>query len=167
MSSFLLGVIIWGIIFVIWYVRTYPGRKPKWFPTLDFDFTKLKPQKPGRMPKAKDAGGSQEYKSLVHEIETICAKDNFGSSDAATMVEAIKKLMDIEPATGQIWEAYGLDCLESAKITCDDCKIPVTKTIKKTGIRIRCSQCEKWLALRNSKIMIFDPSRADLEDWEK
>lgn len=83
------------------------------------------------------------------------------------MVDAVKKIVEIETSSGQIWEAYALDSLETAEIICDMCKIPVQKTIKKTGVKIICPKCQKWLALRNSKVMIFDPSRADLEDWEK
>ena len=93
--------------------------------------------------------------------------DSFGSADAAGMVEAVKRLMEIEPSSGQIWEAYALDSLESAQISCDDCRVPVEKTVKKTGIKFQCGKCGKWLALRNSKVTIIDPSRAGLEDWEK
>lgn len=83
------------------------------------------------------------------------------------MVQAVTKLLEIEPSSGQIWEAYALDSLESAEIICDDCKIPVDKIIKKTGIRIQCEKCGKWLALKNSKVTIIDPNRPDLEEWEK
>jgi Zn finger protein HypA/HybF involved in hydrogenase expression len=83
------------------------------------------------------------------------------------MVHAVQKLNEIEPPSGQIWEAYALDSLETAKITCDDCRVPVAKTVKKTGVKIQCPKCLKWLALKNSKVTIIDPSRTDLEDWEK
>jgi Zn finger protein HypA/HybF involved in hydrogenase expression len=83
------------------------------------------------------------------------------------MVDAVKQLMEKEPASGQIWEAYALDSLETAEIACDDCRIPVEKTVRKTGVRIQCKKCGKWLALKNSKVTIINPSRAELEEWEK
>jgi len=79
----------------------------------------------------------------------------------------VKKLNEIEPPSGQIWEAYALDSLETANITCDECRVKVKKTVKKTGVKIQCPKCLKWLALKNSKVTIIDPSRTDLEDWEK
>ena len=115
--------------------------------------------------KAATAYG--DYKSLVEQVEFICSKERFSSSDAAAMVEAVKHLMELEPGSGQIWEAYALDSLESATITCDECKIPVEKTVKKTGVKISCKKCGRWLALKNSKVTVLDPSRADIEDWEK
>ena len=124
-----------------------------------------KKKKPAlRRPTVTHSG---DFKSLVETVETICARDGFGSTDAATMVHAVKKLMEIEPASGQIWEAYALDSLETANILCDHCKTPVEKTIKKTGVKISCNKCGKWLALKNSKVTIIDPSRHGLEDWEK
>ena len=109
----------------------------------------------------------RDYKSLVETVESICAKEQFSSSDAATMVEAVKHLMEMEPASGQIWEAYALDSLETAVITCEDCRLPVEKTVKKTGVKIYCKKCGKWLALKNSKVTVIDPGRGDFEDWEK
>jgi hypothetical protein len=82
-------------------------------------------------------------------------------------VQAVKRIMEIEPSSGQIWEAFALDSLETAQITCDDCRIPVDKIVKKTGVRIQCAKCGKWLVLKNSKVTIIDPNRPDLEDWEK
>lgn len=167
MLETLIGVLIWVIIFCVWYVRTYPERfknlihpgklKIKWWPKKNV----------GNPRPRVDPKRSKDFKSLVENIESICAMDRFGSSDAATMVEAVKHLILIEPASGQIWEAYALDCLESAVIICDDCRIPVQKSIKKTGIKISCEKCGKWLALKNSKVTVLDPSRQDLEDWER
>ncbi|MGB9616943.1 MAG: hypothetical protein ACPL7J_06430, partial [Desulfomonilaceae bacterium] len=94
------------IIFVVWYLRTYPEKlkalrakvsapgKPqqmKWF-------------REKRSPRRPDAQ-SKRYKALVETVEKTCAKDRFSASDAAAMVEAVKQLMEIEPASGQIWEA--------------------------------------------------------------
>ena len=110
---------------------------------------------------------AHDYRKLVGTIESTSALDSFSASDAAAMVEAVKRLLEIESSSGQIWEAYVLDSLESAEIVCDDCRIPVEKIIKKTGVKIQCKKCGKWLALRNSKVTIIDPSRVDLEDWEK
>ena len=84
------------------------------------------------------------------------------ASDAASLVEAVRLLTEIEPASGQIWEAYALDSLESAEIICDQCRIKVDKTVKKTGVRIQCTKCGKWLGLKNSKVTVIDPSRPDL-----
>jgi hypothetical protein len=89
-----------------------------------------------------------------------------GSSDAAAMVLAVKDLMEIEPASGQIWEALALDALESAEIVCDDCRIPVERIVKRTGVKIKCGKCRKWIALKNSKVTVIDPKRPDLEEWE-
>jgi hypothetical protein len=163
----LIGITIWVIIFIIWYCRTYPEKVRNILPVRGFDLGKLRKPKvpnPKITPIRRSVG---DFKSLVETVESICAKDSFGSSDAATMVEAVKRLNTIEPSSGQIWEAYALDSLESAAITCDDCHIPVEKTIKKTGVRIQCRGCGKWLALKNSKVTVIDPSRPDLEDWEK
>lgn len=163
----LIGIAIWVIIFIVWYCRTYPE---KWkglvrSRSVNIRWPRKKPAVQVRQPSTSRA--TQDFKRLVETIESTCALDSFGSSDAAGMVEAVKRLMEMEPSSGQIWEAYALDSLESAQISCDDCRIPVDKTIKKTGIKIQCKKCGKWLALRNSKVTVLDPSRADLEDWEK
>ena len=164
--EFLIGIGIWVIIFVIWYVRTYPEKFKGLIPSAGIKIPWPRRKKPvPRHPSGAKAAG--DFRALVETIESICALDKFGSSDAATMVAAVKKLLEVEPSSGQIWEAYALDSLEGAQIVCDDCRIPVKKTIKKTGVRIYCTQCGKWLALKNSKVMIIDPNRPDLEDWEK
>lgn len=164
----ILGIAIWVIIFLIWYVRTYPekvrgifhyqSRKPS---------SRLQQRPKGVRNTAASGSSRKDFKSLVEVVEHICAKDRFLGSDAASMVEGVKHLLEMEPASGQIWEAYALDSLETAEIVCDDCRIPVSKTIKKTGVKISCRKCGKWLALKNSKVTLIDPSRADLEDWEK
>lgn len=164
----IIGVGIWVLIFLVWYIRTYPQK-------LDGLKSRIKPVRSSKPPAArrqetkKDYRASHEkdFRHLVETIEKTCAHDKFLASDAASMVLAVKKLLEIEPASGQIWEAYALDSLETAQIVCDDCRIPVTKVVKKTGVRIECRKCKKWLALRNSKVMILDPSRSDVEDWEK
>jgi hypothetical protein len=163
---FLAACVMWGIIYAVWYWRNYPDRirtklglnniGAKW------SFKRRKPT-----PRRPAASYPSDFRALVETVETICARDSFGSSDAATMVQAVKRLMEIEPASGQIWEAYALDSLETARISCDHCNTPVEKTIKKTGIKISCKKCGKWLALKNSKVTIIDPSRIGLEDWEK
>jgi hypothetical protein len=166
MYSILLGILIWGIVYVVWYWKTYPDRLKIKFPAprigKRWSFKRRKPA-----PRRPTVAYSNDFKSLVETVETICARDSFGSTDAATMVQAVKKLMEIEPASGQIWEAYALDSLETARISCDHCDAPVEKTIKKTGIKIACKKCGKWLALKNSKVTIIDPNRLGLEDWEK
>jgi len=164
----IIGVGIWVVIFLVWYVRTYPqkfgGLKSRIRPT-----PPPRPANTRRQENKKDYRTSHEkdFRQLVETIEKTCAHDKFFASDAASMVLAVKKLLEIEPASGQIWEAYALDSLETAQIVCDDCRIPVTKVVKKTGVRLECRKCRKWLALRNSKVMILDPSRSDVEDWEK
>jgi len=65
-----------------------------------------------------------------------------------------------------LWEALALDSLENAQIICDDCRIPVEKVVRKTGVKIQCSNCKKWLALKNSKVTVIDPRRSGSEDWE-
>ena len=163
----LIGITVWVIIFLVWYFKTYPDKIKGIIPIHQL---KIKlPRMKRAMPSTKRPfhGRQSDFKSLVEIVESVCAKDHIVASDAAAMVEAVKKLMEIEPSSGQIWEAYALDSLESAEITCDDCGIRVEKTVKKTGIKILCRKCEKWLALKNSKVMIIDPSRHDLEDWEK
>jgi hypothetical protein len=163
----LIGISIWVIIFMVWYCRTYPEKWKGLVHThaLNIKWPRKKPAVHVRPPV--NSRSTKDFKKLVETIESTCAMDSFGSADAAGMVEAVKRLMEIEPSSGQIWEAYALDSLESAQISCDDCRIPVEKTIKKTGIKIQCGKCGKWLALRNSKVTIIDPSRAGLEDWEK
>jgi hypothetical protein len=161
----IIGIAIWVIIFVVWYIRTYPAKLGGMNP---FAGTKIKWQrKKTASVKAPRAAASNNFKSLVETVESICVLDKFGSSDAATLVDATKELMELEPSSGQIWEAYALDSLESAEITCDHCGVVLNKTVKKTGVRISCAKCGKWLALKNSKVTVIDPSRADLEDWEK
>lgn len=166
MYSFLVGCIIWGIVFAIWSWRKYPDRVKIKFPSKNIGLRWFVKKK-GSALRRPAVSHSDDFKSLVETVETICARDSFGSTDAATMVHAAKKLMEIEPASGQIWEAYALDSLETASISCDHCKVPVQKTIRKTGIKIACDKCGKWLALKNSKVTVIDPSRHGLEDWEK
>lgn len=167
MLETLIGALIWVIIFCVWYVRTYPDRFKNVISPEKFQMLRWPRKKVVNPAPRVDPSKSKDFKSLVESIELICAMDRFGSSDAATMVEAVKHLILIEPASGQIWEAYALDCLESAGIICDDCRIPVQKNIKKTGIKISCKKCGKWLALKNSKVTVIDPSRQDLEEWER
>ncbi|MBI5251629.1 MAG: hypothetical protein HY912_19225 [Desulfomonile tiedjei] len=163
----LIGITIWVIVFLVWYFKTYPDKIKSIAPIHNFKMKWPRVKRPAPSIKRHPNGRQSDFKHLVETIESVCARDRFGASDAAAMVEAVKKLMEIEPSSGQIWEAYALDSLESAEITCDDCGTPVEKTVKKTGIKIHCRKCEKWLALKNSKVMIIDPSRRDLEDWEK
>lgn len=110
----------------------------------------------------KPVKSSKEYKGLVEIVENICARDRFGSSDAASMVLAVKKLLAIEKSSGQIWEAYALDALETAEIWCDDCKRQVKKVISKSGMRIECPHCDQWLELKNSKVAILDLPRKNV-----
>jgi len=163
----LIGITIWVVIFLVWYWRNYPDKVKSILPIHKMNFGNLRKPKMASTKATTSRRSARDFKALVETVESICAKDSFGSSDAATMVAAVKQIMEIEPSSGQIWEAYVLDSLESAAITCDDCRIPVEKTIKKTGVRIHCRQCGKWLALKNSKVTVIDPSRPDLEDWEK
>lgn len=162
----LIGIGVWVVIFFVWYFRTYPEKLKKYVsvrgPLLKW------PRRKRSAPTKPDpsVNNSKDYKTLVETVESIAAKDRIGSSDAASMVHAVRSLMEIEPASGQIWEAYALDSLESALIVCDECRVPVEKTIKKTGVRIHCPRCQKWLALKNSKVTVIDPNRPDLEDWE-
>ena len=165
-----IGIGIWVTIFLVWYLRNYPERLQRINPLRG-----VKVKWP-RMPKKRNnrkhkrtfkATSPKDYKRLVEIVETISSRDAFLASDAAAMVEAVHTISEIEPATGQIWEAFSLNALEDAEITCDDCRIPVQKTIKKTGVKIECPSCGKWLALRNSKVTIIDPHRSDLEEWEK
>lgn len=173
----LVGIAIWAVIFLVWYVRTYPEKfrslnivrdmKGKWAHKRKGRRTQRRPAsepQPGQRlrPKAK-----KDFKTLVETVEAVSERDRMDSSDAAAMVAAVKELMEIEPASGQLWEALALDSLETAEIVCDECRIPVRKTVKKTGVKIQCDKCRRWLALRNSKVTIIDPKRADVEDWEK
>lgn len=164
----IIGIAIWVIIFLVWYVRTYPD-KFKSLAHYRFKWPGSRPQqRPSTNRKPKFSTHSRKnFNSLVELVEKTCAKDRFLASDAASMVEAVKQLMEMEPASGQIWEAYALDSMETAEIVCDDCRILVAKTVKKTGVKIFCKKCGKWLALKNSKVTLIDPSRADREDWEK
>jgi hypothetical protein len=161
----LIGIAIWVVIFIVWYVRTYPDRVKSVIRARGINFKW--PRKRKVVLNAPKVVDNRDFKKLVEAIESVCARDKFGSTDAATMVQAVKRLMEIEPSSGQIWEAYALDSLETAQITCDDCRVPVDKIVKKTGVRIQCSKCGKWLVLKNSKVTIIDPNRPDLEDWEK
>lgn len=162
----LIGVGIWIVIFLIWYIRSYPEKFKASFRMqalkIRWPLVKRKGTRPKPMPSA-----SSDFKSLVETVEGICSREKFMASDAATLAEAVKRLVEIESASGQIWEAYALDSLETAQIICDDCRIPVGKTVKKTGVRIQCPKCKKWLAMKNSKVTVIDPSRRDLEEWEK
>jgi len=160
-----IGIAIWVAIFIVWYFRNYPEKFRGILPVHRFTFRW--PRKRKAASPVERTAASKNFKGLVLSIETLCALDRFDASDAAAMVEAVKQLLEMEPGSGQIWEAYALDSLEHAEIVCDDCKIPVEKTIKKTGVKIRCPSCSKWLALKNSKVSVLDPHRADVEDWEK
>ncbi len=164
--EFIIGVGIWVIIFVAWYLKTYPERFKGLVPIHSILAKWGRRRKTVRVKPVVNSGAQKDYRALVETVESICARDRLGSSDAASMVQAAQRLMEIEPSSGQIWEAYALDSLESALITCDDCRVPVEKTVKKTGVRIACPKCGKWLALKNSKVTVIDPNRADLEDWE-
>ena len=163
----LIAIAIWVGIFLVWYIKNYPENLKK---ALGIHGTALKWPRRKKTVAVRSRSSripGKDYKSLVETVESIAARDRMGSSDAASMVHAVKDLLEIEPATGQIWEAYALDSLETAIITCDECRVAVEKTIKKTGVRIRCPKCEKWLALKNSKVTVIDPNRPDLEDWEQ
>lgn len=162
----LIGILIWIAIGAVWYVRTYPERfgNLKLVPRFNFKWPQRK--KRTRFQDVGKKATKHDYMKLVKTVEAISAMEKYGSSDAADMVEAVKKLMEIEPASGQVWEAFALDSLETADITCDDCKIPVDKIVRKTGVKILCTKCMKWLALKNSKVTVIDPNRPDLEEWE-
>lgn len=165
----LIGLGIWVVIFIVWYCRNYPDRVRRLVPIPKFKFAwprREKKKKKPSIPKPKPRSRAN-YKGLVEKVESISSRDEFSASDAATMVEAVKELMTLEPSSGQVWEAFALDALETAEIRCDTCKTPVKKTVKKTGVKIECPKCQKWLALRNSKVTIIDPNRVDLEQWEK
>jgi hypothetical protein len=164
METFI-GIAIWVVIFVVWYVKNYPEKFRGMLSAYKTLFKR--PRRPNAVSRPMRSMPSINFKGLVESIETTCAMDRFNASDAAAMVEAVKQIMEMEPGSGQIWEAYALDSLESAEIICDDCKVPVDKMIKKTGLKIQCRNCGKWLALKNSKVTILDPHRSDIEDWEK
>lgn len=161
-----IGLGIWVLIFIVWWVRNYPDRIKKIFGVKKINLPKFKWPKRNAKVERSTRRKQENYKDLVHKVEAIGAKDRFDASEAATLVEAVIRLNEIEPASGQIWEAYALDALERASIFCDDCSNEVEKTVRKTGVRIQCSKCNKWLALRNSKVTVIDPNRADLEEWE-
>ncbi len=161
----LIGIGIWVLIFVVWYVRNYPERFRKLFPAGKPKIRWPSRKKPAGRTIRRTFSGT-DFKSLVETVEIICAKEKYSASDAATMVDAVKRLLTIEPPSGQVWEAYALDSLETAEIVCDDCGIAVQKMVRKTGVKIRCPQCNKWLALKNSKVTVIDPNRSDRDDWE-
>jgi hypothetical protein len=162
----LIGVGIWVLIFAVWFARTYPDKIKSGLGVRRPRLPKIKAPRPKKTSTGARRKKGSNYKDLVHKVETICAKDSLEASDAATLVESVMLLNEIEPASAQIWEAYALDTLERARIICDDCGLDVEKTVRKTGIRIQCVKCKKWLALRNSKVTVIDPHRADLEEWE-
>lgn len=165
----IIGIGIWVAIFLVWYARNYPGslRLPVSLSAFSWPRKKTRNKRKSRPPSApKPSPSRADFKGLAETIETIGAMDSMGSSDAATMVEAMNRLMEIEPASAQLWEAMALDTLETASIRCDDCKVPVEKIVKKTGVKIVCPKCRKWLALKNSKVTVIDPSRPGIEDWE-
>ncbi len=165
--GFFIGIAFWVAIFLFWCWRTYPDRARKLLGIDRLRFQWRRPRRVVRSAPGKAKGnGPKDFKNLVHTVESVCARDSFYASDAASLVEAVMQLMEIEAASGQIWEAYALDSLERASIICDECGVEVDKTVRKTGVRIRCKKCEKWLALRNSKVTVIDPNRQDLEDWE-
>jgi hypothetical protein len=164
--EFIIGVGIWVVIFAVWYAKTYPEKFKGLVPVHSILAKWGRTRKPVIVKPTPKASVQKDYRALVETVESICARDRIGSSDAAAMVQAAQNLMEIEPSSGQIWEAYALDSLESALITCDDCGVSVEKTVKKTGVRISCPKCGKWLALKNSKVTVIDPNRPDLEDWE-
>lgn len=163
----IVGVGVWVCIFLIWYVRTYPEKVKGIFPNHAFKMKRPRRDSSKVVRLKPKVQRSKDFTSLVEIVERTCARDTFKATDAASMVEAVKQLVEIESASGQIWEAYALDSLETAEIICDDCRIPVDKIVKKTGVRIQCEKCGKWLALKNSKVTVIDPHRPDLEDWEK
>lgn len=163
----IVGVGIWLGIFLFWYGKNYPQNFKNIFAVPDLKIKWPRRSKSNVVRMKPKSRRSKDFKSLVETVEKTCAKDKFMASDAASMVEAVRKLVEIESASGQIWEAYALDSMETAEILCDDCRIPVDKIVKKTGVRIQCEKCGKWLALKNSKVTVIDPHRADLEDWEK
>lgn len=165
--EFIIGVGIWLCIFLVWYARTYPEKVKGILPKNMFKIQWPRRDRSKVVRLKPKTQRSKDFKSMVETIEKTCAKDRFMASDAASMVEAVKHLLEIEPASGQIWEAYALDSLETAEIICDECRIAVDKIVKKTGVRIQCEKCGKWLALKNSKVTVIDPHRPDLEDWEK
>jgi Zn finger protein HypA/HybF involved in hydrogenase expression len=162
----IIGIGIWVAIFVVWYVRTYPERVRFAQYVRALSWKRRKKSAPKRRAAAGPASSRADFKGLAETVETIGAMDSMRASDAATMVEALNRLMEIEPASAQLWEAMALDTLETALIKCDDCKVPVEKTVKKTGVKIVCPRCEKWLALKNSKVTVIDPARPGIEDWE-
>lgn len=162
----LIGIGIWVLIFLIWYIRSYPDRIRIVNPLAKIRLRWSSRKGSASLQEQPRSGARPDYRVLVERIERISSQERFDAADAATMVEAVKELMDLEPASGQVWEAFALDALETSQITCDKCKIPIEKTVKKTGVKIQCPKCKRWLALRNSKVTIINPHRTDLEDWE-
>jgi hypothetical protein len=163
----LIGIACWVIIFLIWYVRTYPEKFKQLNLAAKISWKRPKrKKKKAPVVKSRLTRPKKDFRALVETVEAVSGMDPMGSGDAATMVQAVQDLLEIEPASGQMWEALARDALEHAQVLCDDCKVPVRKTVKKTGIKIECDICKKWLALKNSKVTVIDPRRADLEDWE-
>jgi len=161
-----IGVAIWVTIFIVWYVKTYPEKFRGLNVTGKIKGSRLRKKKAVRPVTRLRPRSGKDFRTLVEIVESISSQDTMGSSDCAAMVEAIKDAMQIEAASGQLWEALALDAMETAEIICDECGIPVKKTVKKTGVKIECPKCGKWLALKNSKVTIIDPKRGDLEEWE-
>jgi hypothetical protein len=162
------GLVVWGVVFAVWYFKQYPQAFKSFLPFPSLKWRGLRRgRRKTRLRPPSDIIETEDYKALVENVEHICAYERYTLADAAALTLAIRKLIEIEPASGRIWEAYALDSLESARITCNECKIVVRKTVKRTGVKISCPQCEKWIALKNSKLMVLDLNRPDLEDWEK
>jgi hypothetical protein len=162
----IVGIGIWVAIFLVWYVRNYPERFRFARSLSAFSWKRRRKDSHRAQSPIRQAASRADFKALAETVEAIGAMDSMGSSDAATMVEAMKRLMEIEPASAQLWEAMALDTLETAFIKCDECKVPVEKIVKKTGVKIVCPNCRKWLALKNSKVTVIDPGRPGIEDWE-
>jgi hypothetical protein len=163
----LIGIAVWVIIFLVWYVRSYPEKFRRLNPAAKIRWKRPKRKKKKlRVVNSRLVRPKADFKALVETVEAVSGLDPMGSADAATMVRAVQDLLEIEPASGQMWEALARDALEHSQVVCDDCKVPVRKTVKRTGIKIECDRCKKWLALKNSKVTVIDPGRADLEEWE-
>ncbi len=163
----LIAIGIWVTIFMVWYVRTYPERVAHLNPVAGIRLRRPSFKNKRKSSVSVSDKARKNYRALVEIVESISSREKFDTMDAATMVEAARQLMEIEPASAQIWEAFALDALETGDITCDQCHVAVTKTVKKTGVKIECKRCNRWLALKNSKVTIIDPHRFDLEDWER
>lgn len=165
METFI-GIAIWVLIFLVWYIRNYPERVQALNPRRIVKWKWPRRSTVLRNKARPRSASKKDFKTLVERIEHISSLDTMGTSDAATMVRAIKDLLEVEQASGQLWEALALDSLENARIICDECRIPVEKVVRKTGVKIHCSKCKKWLALKNSKVTVIDPRRSGSEDWE-